>query len=553
MSYCINPNCQHPQNPDNNIFCATCGSELLIQGNYRVIKSLGSGGFATTYEINSEEETKVLKVLTHNSQKAVELFQREAKVLENINHPGVPKVPQNGYFIFYPKNSQLPLHCLIMEKIEGVNLRQYIEGRNNRPINNDLALRWLKELLDILNVIHSKDLLHRDIKPSNIMIKPDGKLALIDFGAAKDLDGLSNETQTATSTENTKTATSIYSITYAPQEQIVGQALKQSDFFALGRTFIYLLTGKEPNDKAMYNALENKVNWRNFADSDITDSLAEVIDQMTEMAASNRPRNVEEILAKLDTTKQSYQPQINSVKPNNITSRPGNKPSSPQSSNQKSSKKTLTILGVIIGLFIAIPLFGSLFSNQTTTTDYSTSEPNNNSSNSGSPSPSFNQPTETQKNIPTPTLIPETNPSPISTQSINKLTSLENYLQQENWKEADLETLSLIFQSQSINNFPCSEIREIDQLWLKYSGGKFGLSVQKPIYFETGNTPGINNQEAWRRFADRVGWRVNGIWLESYNDLNLSLNAPQGHLPAFTGQKGSVNRAIIDRGISCGL
>jgi serine/threonine protein kinase len=398
MSYCINPNCKHPQNPDNNIFCNTCGSELLIQGKYRVIKSLGSGGFATTYEITGQGETKVLKILTHNSQKAIELFQREAKVLENINHLGVPKVEKNEYFTFYPKDSQQSIHCLIMEKIEGTNLRQYIEGRNNRPINNDLALRWLKELLDILNVIHSKDLLHRDIKPSNIMIKPDGKIALIDFGAAKDLEGLSNETQTATSTENTKTATSIYSITYAPQEQIVGQALKQSDFFALGRTFIYLLTGKEPNDKAMYDALENKVNWRNFASSDISDNLAEVIDQMTEMAATNRPRNVQEILAKLEPVNQVYQPQIHAVKPNNINSSSSNKHSLPQSSHQKSPKKTLTILGVIIGLFIAIPLFGSLFSNQTTTTtDYSSSDSNSNSSNSEpeSSSNSNNQPTPT--------------------------------------------------------------------------------------------------------------------------------------------------------------
>jgi eukaryotic-like serine/threonine-protein kinase len=234
MSYCINPNCQHPENPDNNIFCAACGSELLIQGHYRVIKSLGKGGFAITYEITGQNKNQVLKVLTNNTDKAVTLFQREAKILEQIDHPGIPKVPPKGYFLYYPKGSKQPLHCLIMEKIEGVNLKQYIQGRDNRPIDDEIALQWLRELVGILDVIHSKELLHRDIKPSNIMMKPDGKLALIDFGAAKDLETNADGTVTATSTEATKTATktSIFSLAYTPQEQIVGQPLKQSDFFA---------------------------------------------------------------------------------------------------------------------------------------------------------------------------------------------------------------------------------------------------------------------------------------------------------------------------------
>ncbi|NEO25938.1 MAG: serine/threonine protein kinase, partial [Kamptonema sp. SIO4C4] len=88
MSYCINPNCSNPTNPDNTLFCQACGSELLVEGQFRVVQPLGTGGFATTYEVEEEGVAKVLKVLTLNNEKAIALFQQEAEVLLQLNHPG---------------------------------------------------------------------------------------------------------------------------------------------------------------------------------------------------------------------------------------------------------------------------------------------------------------------------------------------------------------------------------------------------------------------------------------------------------------------------------
>jgi CHAT domain len=83
-SYCINPNCQHPENPDNLIFCQSCGSKLFIDTRYRVIQPLGQGGFGITYEVRDRDGTrKVLKVLTYTDPKGVELFQKEAIVTGN--------------------------------------------------------------------------------------------------------------------------------------------------------------------------------------------------------------------------------------------------------------------------------------------------------------------------------------------------------------------------------------------------------------------------------------------------------------------------------------
>ncbi len=75
MSLCINPNCPHPENPDNSLFCNTCGSELLLAGRYRVRQLLsGKGGFGRTYEVSQGSTTKVLKVLINHQPKAIELF-----------------------------------------------------------------------------------------------------------------------------------------------------------------------------------------------------------------------------------------------------------------------------------------------------------------------------------------------------------------------------------------------------------------------------------------------------------------------------------------------
>jgi hypothetical protein len=109
------------------------------------------------------------------------------------------------------------------------------------------------------------------------------------------------------------------------------------------------------------------------------------------------------------------------------------------------------------------------------------------------------------------------------------------------WKDADQETLAVMLKatgreeerylnSKSIENFPCTDLRTIDQLWIQYSKGLFGFSVQKRIWESVG--------QDYVKFCDRVGWRkVNRIWL-SYKELTFSLNAPQGHLPKRDGVLG---------------
>ncbi|WP_228044000.1 GUN4 domain-containing protein, partial [Dolichospermum sp. LEGE 00246] len=123
---------------------------------------------------------------------------------------------------------------------------------------------------------------------------------------------------------------------------------------------------------------------------------------------------------------------------------------------------------------------------------------------------------------------------------------LRDYLAQGEWKRADEETARVMLvvakrekegwlDVKDIDNFPCADLRTIDQLWVKYSGGKFGFSVQKRIYQSFGGTRQYN-REIWEKFGDKVGWRKGGDWLY-YKDITFDKKAPEGHLPKNGGNE----------------
>ncbi|MBO1049058.1 MAG: SUMF1/EgtB/PvdO family nonheme iron enzyme [Dolichospermum sp. DEX182a] len=293
MSLCINSNCPKPQNPDNILFCQACGSEVLLQQRYRVQCQLGRGGFGVTYEINEvrTNQAKVLKVLINNDPKAVELFKQEADVLSQLHHSGIPNVELDAYFEYYSYNSQNPIHCLVMEKVVGEDLEKYMQKRGLRPINQTTAIEWLKDLIIILEQVHNKNFFHRDIKPPNIMLRSESaELVLIDFGTVRKV--------TSTVFKQQGGVTGIISAGYTPSEQINNNAVPQSDFFALGRTFVYLLTGKEPLDPIMYDSYNETLNWRNHAPQ-ISSMLADLLDDMMQRLYKDRPQNTQVILQRI--------------------------------------------------------------------------------------------------------------------------------------------------------------------------------------------------------------------------------------------------------------
>lgn len=137
--------------------------------------------------------------------------------------------------------------------------------------------------------------------------------------------------------------------------------------------------------------------------------------------------------------------------------------------------------------------------------------------------------------------IPQ-NPAPEDSQNSSPYTQLEKLLAAGKWQEADEETYDVILKltrrdrAGGINTrvikekLSCEEIRSIDLLWRKYSEEKFGLSIQKSIYLETGNKLEAYNPQNYQIFGDQVGWREERKW-KKYDQLNFSQDTPQGHLP----------------------
>jgi WD40 repeat protein len=300
MSLCINPSCLQPDHPgnDSSRFCESCGSNLILQQRYRVLRLLSDkSGFGRVYEAYERSVPKILKVLKENynsNPKAVELFQQEAAVLGQLRHPGIPLIEPNGYFQFVPRDEVGVLHCIIMEKIDGPNLREWMRQQGNHPIREKQALNWLQQMAEILHLVHQKNYFHRDIKPENIMLRSNGQLVLVDFGAAREM----TYTYLAQLSGGSSGVTRISSAGYTPPEQEYGQAVPQSDFYALGRTFIYLLTGKLPTDVDVYDYLNNEFKWRDYAPH-ISSELAAFIDTLIAPKAADRPKNTQEILDQL--------------------------------------------------------------------------------------------------------------------------------------------------------------------------------------------------------------------------------------------------------------
>jgi serine/threonine protein kinase len=167
-----------------------------------------------------------------------------------------------------------------MEKIPGQNLAEWLENNPNLP--QEIALDWLEQITEILYFIHSHKIIHRDIKPSNIILKPNGKLGLIDFGSVK--------------IEDSETLP-IGSYGYAAPEQIAGQAVPQSDFFALGRTWVHLLTGKSPIDFPV-NQDTDQIIWKN-SPINIEKKLVNLLERMMNPQPEKRPKNTHSILKSL--------------------------------------------------------------------------------------------------------------------------------------------------------------------------------------------------------------------------------------------------------------
>ena len=209
-----------------------------LHGRYRICGLLGFGGQARTwYGIDQKTGARVavkeLDLGRLQQWKSLQLFEREAEVLERMDHPGVPhyvdsfKQQDGGEITFF----------MAMEYIEGVSLADEVAAGGGLDLEEVTAVR--DALFETLEYIHGFEppMVHRDIKPSNIIRRPDGRIVLVDFGAVQ-----------ATAAKSMGGSTVVGTSGYAPIEQFMGKAVPASDLYALGATLVHLLSGRPPTE-----------------------------------------------------------------------------------------------------------------------------------------------------------------------------------------------------------------------------------------------------------------------------------------------------------------
>ena len=270
----------------------------IVKDRYEILEILGEGGMAFVYKARDTQlerfvAIKTLKPNYVNQETFVERFKREAKTAANLNHPNIVQIFDWGiedepYFV--------------MEYIEGNTLTSIIA--KNRTISLSDILFIGAQVSNGLHAAHQKGLVHRDIKPGNIMITPDGKVKVTDFGIVS----LQNE-----ESDITKTGSILGTASYISPEQAQGKPVSiESDLYSLGTVLYELIAGKPPfsGDTPISTATKHLTERPEKLSSfrrDLPKGVESTIMKMLEKATYDRFKSAEDVRATLLQQRKSLQ------------------------------------------------------------------------------------------------------------------------------------------------------------------------------------------------------------------------------------------------------
>jgi serine/threonine-protein kinase len=296
-------------NKGSNRFCTECGEPLpihqeeLIAKRYRIVKLLGQGGFGRTYlaeDVKQSEQECVLKEFApqveeqQDLKKAKELFEREASVLQKLQHPQIPRFHTS----LQAKIGNHDFFFLVQDYVEGDNYQELLEKRlaQGENFSEEEVIKLLQQLLPVLSYIHSQNVVHRDISPDNLIWRYSDSLpVLIDFGGVKQLPA----SQGFWFTQLGGIRTLLGKKGYAPEEQLrQGKAFPSSDLYSLGVTALVLLTGKEP--QKLYDGYQGT--WRWGTEIKTSSHLEAVLKKMLAYKPSDRYQSADQVLKDLQST-----------------------------------------------------------------------------------------------------------------------------------------------------------------------------------------------------------------------------------------------------------
>ena len=332
----------------------------LLNNRYRILETLGRGGFGETYLAEDTHMPsgrkcviKQLKPVVQQSRIPLwmkERFQREAAILEELG-AGNEQIPQ-----LYAYFSEKDKFYLVQEWVEGQTLAEKWSSIGN--LKTEQVTGILMQLLPVLDYVHEKRIVHRDIKPENIILRDRDLLpVLIDFGAVKE----AMTTVVNHDSNNSMLSASIGTPGYMPSEQAAGRPLYSSDLYSLGLTAIFLLTGKSPQE-LQTDPRTGEIVWHEYAPN-LDDRLKTILDRAIRFHPRDRFATAKEMLLALEsaTPVTRLTSATMRVAPANLSSYSNNISRSNQNhtviyDDNPTSQKSNWFVKVFLSLFIATGL-----------------------------------------------------------------------------------------------------------------------------------------------------------------------------------------------------
>lgn len=260
----------------------------FLQDRYEILEQIGSGGMSVVYKakchkLNRLVAIKVLKEEFCNDGNFVSKFKMEAQSAAGLSHPNIVSV--------YDVIDEGKLHYIVMELIEGITLKSYIQKKGRLEVKETIGIAI--QVAQGIAAAHEQHIIHRDIKPQNMIISKDGKVKVADFGIARAVSA------------QTMTSSAMGSVHYiSPEQARGGFSDERSDIYSLGVTMYEMVTGRVPfeGDNTIAIALahlEDAVVPPSVYNPEIPVSLERIILTCMEKKPERRYRSAQEVISDL--------------------------------------------------------------------------------------------------------------------------------------------------------------------------------------------------------------------------------------------------------------
>lgn len=264
---------------------------MFIEDRYEILEKIGSGGMSDVYKarchkLNRYVAIKFLKQEFCEDKSFVSKFQIEAQSAAALLHPNVVSV--------YDVNEVDGVYYIVMEYVDGITLKQYIDRNGRLPIKEATSIAI--QVGQGIEAAHNANIIHRDIKPQNVLISREGKIKVTDFGIAR------------TTTANTISRDILGSVHYiSPEQARGGQVDERSDIYSFGIVFYEMVTGQLPFDGdstvtiALKHIQENVPLVSDIIPS-VPSSVVRIIEKCTQKRPERRYQKMTSLLADLKTS-----------------------------------------------------------------------------------------------------------------------------------------------------------------------------------------------------------------------------------------------------------